>query len=808
MSLNERRRNAFWILSAGFLILSALTTTPAIAQSLVMDHIERKLGTEKNEITIIFNVPVRYISHLTNSSNNEVAIRVQPVITPGQEEDFLGQEQTLGWKPSAEIPMERVTFQGRLIGNSNLLLSFSAPIGSYSIRQKSGFFSMTIVLNKEKQVESIVVDQPTGEETGVPETSLTPSQPLPIPSSKTRVPVDETGKFVINLLSQRTPIDFGKVPPVPIPPGLHLYTTEATVDDKKWYRLRIGFIKTKQEATRINKEIRHFYSASWVDIASNSEKEQFIDGFTDKDKTPPARLPKQDFTPPSDRQTTIIAKAREIMKAGDYPKAVLYLTALLDGEESVYSQEARELLGLARERNGQIAHAKAEYRKYLEEYPEGEDAERVKQRLTGLITAAQKPKTPLRKQTRIVREEEASWDVYGDFSQIYRSVGIDSDFTDELTTQELANNLNLTARRRSSDSETRFQMTTSYDYDILNNGADDNTSLSDAYLDYDSLNGGYFGRIGRQRLRSSGLLGRFDGAVAGYRITTDHSAQIYAGFPVESSNDMFIQEDKVFIGANYEMLALYDQVDVTLFAVEQQNEGMVDRRILGLETRYFDEKRSFYALMDYDIFHNELATFLVQTNFSLEDASSIYVNFDYRNSPALATSNALLEQTATTLDELSNSFSDEEIYQLAKDRTAQSRVLSVGGTKILPNEIQLSGDITYSHTSGTSASGGVTATESTGNEFFYTFQVLKNNLLKNGDIGIFNLRYADAKTTDTIAMTVNSRYPITSLWRVSPKLLLSYRKNKDIEGDRLTTGGVLQAEYRIRNNLTLDLDAG
>jgi len=42
---------------------------------------------------------------------------------------------------------------------------------------------------------------------------------------------------------------------------------------------------------------------------------------------------------------------------------------------------ARSCLGLARERSGQLAHAKAEYEEYLRRYPQGEAAERVAFRL-------------------------------------------------------------------------------------------------------------------------------------------------------------------------------------------------------------------------------------------------------------------------------------------------------------------------------------------------------------------------------------------------------------------------------------------
>ena len=47
--------------------------------------------------------------------------------------------------------------------------------------------------------------------------------------------------------------------------------------------------------------------------------------------------------------------------------------------------EAQELLAIAREKNGQLAHAKAEYERYLALYSETEGAARVKQRLAALL---------------------------------------------------------------------------------------------------------------------------------------------------------------------------------------------------------------------------------------------------------------------------------------------------------------------------------------------------------------------------------------------------------------------------------------
>ena len=74
-----------------------------------------------------------------------------------------------------------------------------------------------------------------------------------------------------------------------------------------------------------------------------------------------------------------------------------------------------------------LAHAKAEYEEYLRLYPEGDGAERVRQRLEGILTARAKPKEKLRKTKR--EKDEGKWNskVYGSFSQFYYR---DVSFTD------------------------------------------------------------------------------------------------------------------------------------------------------------------------------------------------------------------------------------------------------------------------------------------------------------------------------------------------------------------------------------------
>jgi len=68
---------------------------------------------------------------------------------------------------------------------------------------------------------------------------------------------------------------------------------------------------------------------------------------------------------PPEALKSMMQEARAAMDAHDYPKAIAILTKLQRQPEFPDRARAQEMLGLARERSGQLAHAKAEYEEYL-----------------------------------------------------------------------------------------------------------------------------------------------------------------------------------------------------------------------------------------------------------------------------------------------------------------------------------------------------------------------------------------------------------------------------------------------------------
>ena len=110
-------------------------------------------------------------------------------------------------------------------------------------------------------------------------------------------------------------------------------------------------------------------------------------------------------------------RAKSDITAKNYSSAIRYLTALTATGDNKYAREALELLGLARQRNNQTAHAVDIYEKYLVLYPDGEDSDRVRQRLAGLLTASSSPRKKIHQST--ADEDINDVTTYGSLSQSY-----------------------------------------------------------------------------------------------------------------------------------------------------------------------------------------------------------------------------------------------------------------------------------------------------------------------------------------------------------------------------------------------------
>lgn len=629
---------------------------------------------------------------------------------------------------------------------------------------------------------------------------------------KTRRTSSSSGLYAINLESALRPYSKRGLPDAAALRRYRLYTTQIESKGRLWYRLRLGFFPTRKAAGKVREALLKYYPRSWITKVSPAERDRsaktaLLGGSVTPVPPPPKAVNIASTAVPStQRLDKLMEAARQAMAKGDYAYAIRVYTAVVEYPDYTRARDAQEYLGLARERNGQLAHAKAEYEKYLKLYPNGEGAKRVRQRLDGLLTARAAPPQKLRQVT--VRDDQPSWDVFGSFSQYYRRDVSGTDATGQLVNLSLlSSDLDVLGRRRTQNYELRTRFTGGYDADFLS-GGQDQTRVTSLYVEANDRRRIFSGRLGRQSQSSGGVLGRFDGAQLGYQVTPMTRVNVVTGFPVEINSLDQISTDKKFYGTSVDVGTFASGVDVNTFFIDQTVAGLTDRQAVGSELRYSQANRSLFALLDYDIYFNVLNTFFVFGNWILPDSTSFNITVDFRKSPILTTSNALQGQAVGDVSGLLSLFSKDEIKQLAKDRTADSRTYTVGVTRPINRMLQVSGDITMTNLSGTPASGGVLAIDGTGNDFFYSVQVIGSGLIKQGDVAILGLSYADTSTARTTTFTLNTRYPVNDKWHVNPRFRLDWRTFTQDNSTQWTVAPSLRLNYRFRRHYQFELEGG
>ncbi len=507
---------------------------------------------------------------------------------------------------------------------------------------------------------------------------------------------------------------------------------------------------------------------------------------------------------------TRLDRANEAMLNKDYSRAVQLLTRIRQDGNDAIKPHTQELIGLAREYNGQLAHAKAEYEKYLADFPTGEASDRVRQRLIALSTAADAPK-PSRQQLNSQHEQAGGkWtsQFYGDIGQYYFRNEIQRPRKDwQLMRSNIMSQFNLVGRTRNDNYDIKLQFSGNYLSDLLNNN-EDTFYPSQIALDGRIKKWGLYTRLGRQSRQSGGVLGRFDGIHAAYDINGFLTVNVVSGYPVDFNQRDKINKQQSFTGVSLDIGTLWGGWEFKTYYIEQDYIGVKDRESIGTEIQYFDTDKSLFTLVDYDIYHKELNMFSSNGRWNLSPNTSLNFSFDQRRSPILLTRNALIGQGQNQLDDLLQIYSAAEILQLAKDRTAELQTSQIGITQQIGKNWQFNFETTASEYSGMPASAGVAEIESTGQEFYYATRLIGSNILLDNDSAIFGLRYADTSRAQISSLETYWRFNLYSNIRLNPRLRLDYRQNTANKTDRWFARPNLKIDYKLNAKIHCELDLG
>ena len=763
-------------IAAGLALLameSALAAPPPVVGASagpMVKFIDTQELEDHADISIEFACSVRYVTNVPASHGDRTTITLRLGPDCGPQLSSVSPELPLVGGGGQLVTGARV--DSTLPGEMTLELTWSRPLDFVMAPTASGIGLRVRLLNINRRKGTAMVAD-----------SAQPS------------------KYAVNLESSQ--VMFGRDSVEAAAAGLQAqaYVSETDIDGAHWYRLRVGPFNSRGEAERVLKIAQARYPRAWLAVDDEQNDLSVIER-AGVQSSPFAR--RTDPALPDAERASILSSARAAIDAHRYPEAVDLLTRLLRQPEYPARAEAQELLGLARERAGQLAQAKAEYREYLQQYPQGAGAARVRARLQALAQASLQA-TSAGEFGSVVQNHLT----FAGSAAVSYQYGKDQTVSSGTTTTTNSVNsalvygdLLLRERGQRYDFTARVDAGYTHNLQTVFGGSQDRTTAAYAELTDRLL--GITARVGRQSLAAQGVVGLFDGVFVGYQVNPTWSVTAAAGLPSYSGYSQVSSRQKFgTVTAEFDPFQHQWVFDAYLF--DETNGNATERRSVGFQTRYSAPGRTAVVLVDYDVAFQQLNSATLIGNGKV---GSWVIGFDadHRRSPLLELSNALIGQTITDLQILETQLTPSQLRLLALDRTATSDTVVLSANRSLGERWQFMADIGALELGGTPASAAspgtllaaVPATPSTGVDKNASLQMAGASLLQASDLHIFSVRLDDSPISRSVTLSWDARFALPGAWRLGPRLSVEELNDPTLGGKQMLYLPQLRGDWTNR----------
>ena len=529
----------------------------------------------------------------------------------------------------------------------------------------------------------------------------------------------------------------------------------------------------------------------------------------------------------------MMEEIRQALARDDHGRAIQLLSKLLQLPSNKYSQEAKELIGVAREKKGQIARAKLEYQEYLRIYTEGEGAERVKNRLAAIDLAQVEPREKLKE---VKAKSNSEIDTFGRFSQRYYQDITTTDTSGTINRSTLTSFLNVSSRYRDEEYDARGFFN-AHDVRTVQGDGSNESEINTAYVDIKNRLKKYSTVIGLQSSNKGGVFGRFLGAQANYEFLPKYELTATVGKPVAfSSGDD--TGDRTFYGASLSAGSFVENWDGNAYYIQQNIEGMVDRQAVGGDVRYADKIYSVFASLDYDVSYKVLNLVFLRAGWKANDQTRIDVNYNLRQSPLIFTSSALQSEGVTKFKDLQAIASENEIREKVRGISSLSRMLTVSAVYDIDQNNQINADLTTSSIDGKGevptlrclrwvkppasvetkdyteldnfcvSSVVVPAQAKYGPENSYSVQYIASNYFIERDIHILGGRFSNGAGRSQTSLFLTSRFPYDEQWYIGPRIRFDTTQN-DTDNSKVTQPSLaVKLDYRWKKQVSFEAELG
>jgi len=519
----------------------------------------------------------------------------------------------------------------------------------------------------------------------------------------------------------------------------------------------------------------------------------------------------------------MMEEIRQALARDDHGRAIQLLSKLLQLPSNKHSQEAKELIGVAREKKGQIARAKLEYQEYLRLYTEGEGAERVKNRLASIDLAQVEPREKLKE---VKPKSNAEIDTFGRFSQRYYQDITNTDTSGTSSRSSLTSFLNASSRYRDDEYDLRGFFN-AHDVHPMQGGGKDEFEVNTAYVDIKNRLKKYSSVVGLQSTNKGGIFGRFIGAQGSYEFLPKYEITATVGKPKSFSSGDDVG-DRTFYGTSLSVGSFVENWDGNAYYVQQDIEGIVDRQAVGGDVRYADKTYSMFASVDYDMSYQVLNLVFLRAGWKANEQTRIDVNYNIRQQPLIFTSSALQSEGYTKFKDLQAVASEAEIRDKVRSVSSLSRMLTVSAVYDIDQNNQINADITRSSIDGKPAvvllrclrpdptdtatdafcQGNTTiaASDKYGPDNSYSVQYIASNYFVERDIHIIGGRFSNGGGRAQTSLSLSSRFPYDEQWYIGPRIRLDTTQN-DADNSKVThPAASVKVDYRWKKTVSFEAE--
>ena len=575
-----------------------------------------------------------------------------------------------------------------------------------------------------------------------------------------------------------------------------VYQTKVKVSEGIYYRLAVGNFDTLNDARAVLRLLRPTFSDAWIYQRTAKERQQ-LEAILEKKE--PELKAEPSITIPETAES-LLEKARQRFLDGNFPAVIAFTDRVIMTGNMEQVQAALELAGSAREREGKFAQAIVLYESLLDTSPPEETAARVASRLEGIRTMSIEPRERL--PGADANPDEKPWIFRGVLHQYYRDDAIERpDQGSEKVNQVFVTDIDLQLQRRREADTLSFQIDAGLIADLLHDDTDNRISRASMSYSRDEF------RIiaGRQFRTVTGVQGRFDGLTYNDLSHSGFQPSYFLGNLAQSPYDDF-GSDNPLIGANLDF-GPYDWLDVNLYVISQEVSGLTDRQAIGSEFQLHGESGFIYGIIDYDVFYQDLNNITVISNYRYDPRWTFNLSLGRLNAPTLATSDALQGQAATTIEELKATFTSDEIYQLAQDRSSKSTALYFAATYNQDDKRQWNYDISYFTLDATTASGGVDALPST-TDIQVSVDYSVRDFFSINDYTSMGVRLSDSDISEIVSLRFRSRIPGSANLIYDSRVQLDLRSSASSGVDQLILKPTIKLRYRATKNLDFEANFG